>query len=103
MSNKLFDRRDEIMRDFQFTKVRSVMEMLGWTWALKDKPRVPDIVELTDCAERLLTSVIAEAVTYNKDHVCHATGGFQASFNRYHYPHREPEEVLNLLFYVTKD
>lgn len=103
MSKKLFDRRNEIMREFEFTKVRSVMEMLGWTWALKDKPGVPDIDELMDCADSLLMSVIGEAATYNKDYVCHATGGFQATFNRYHHPHREPEEVLNLLFYVTRE
>ena len=62
----------EIMENFDFTRARSTMLALGWTW--HNKLSTPTIKELQDTAERLL---IETTMGYVNPHYV-STGGFEA-------------------------
>jgi hypothetical protein len=77
------DMIDEIMEEFNFGKVESVMFHLNWRWASEYK-RTPNIDELRERAQELLESA-AQSRLYNfiEQHhelgVIHQTGGFKAT------------------------
>lgn len=49
---------DEVMNDFEFKKVKSVMEFLDWTWSTDTGHRTPSLDELRSTARRLLKSAV---------------------------------------------
>ena len=67
---------NKIINGFDFKKVRKVMLLLKWEWALinEDKVKVPTINELKKTARRLLKMVIKS----EKDNDICGTGGFEA-------------------------
>jgi hypothetical protein len=74
---------DEIMEEFNFAKVQTVMEHLGWKWA-SAKSGMPTIDELREEAERLLRGAAADRLTqFKNEHwelgIINGTGGFEAT------------------------
>lgn len=62
---------------FDFEKVHSVMDYLGWAWARKnDTPAVPSIEEIKETANDILISC-AEELETNKEFFIEV-GGFEA-------------------------
>ena len=49
---------DEILDQFDFQKVKEVMDALNWRWAMGTEALVPDIPELRKKARELLWDVI---------------------------------------------
>lgn len=62
----------DIMENFDFKKVHTIMEQLGWKWA-GCRFGVPTMEELKDEAKRILTEACVA-----KTHI--STGGFRAVF-----------------------
>jgi len=74
---------DEIMEEFNFGKVESVMFHLNWRWASEYK-RTPNIDELRETAERLLKDAAESRLgayidTHHELGIFSATGGFKAT------------------------
>lgn len=88
-----FDKQiDDIMADFDFNKIKLVMDFLDWKW--RDEG-VPSITQLKQTAVNLLTGV-AEMATKagNGKYGYIATGGFHADVRQYR---------LSLFFHVLHD
>ena len=49
---------DEILDQFDFQKVKEVMDALNWTWGIGTESHVPDIPELRKKAREMLWDVI---------------------------------------------
>ena len=64
----------QIIKNFNFNKVRKVMTFLNWTWHSSSRP--PTIKDLKGTALRLLTDV---ENSNDKGYICHSIGGFSAS------------------------
>lgn len=78
---------DEILDQFDFQKVKEVMDALNWTWAIGTESHVPDIPELRKKAREMLWDSIR-----SKDRMI-KTGGFVAE--------KEDDDTLELRFEVT--
>ena len=61
---------DEILDQFDFEKVKEVMDALDWKWAMGPEPHVPDIPELRKKARKLLWDLV------RSNSVMIKTGGF---------------------------
>ena len=77
------DMIDEIMEEFNFSKVESVMYHLNWKWASEYK-RTPNIDELRERAQELLESAAKSRLgDFIEQHhelgIINATGGFKAT------------------------
>jgi hypothetical protein len=77
------DMIDEIMEEFNFGKVESVMFHLNWKWGMSTC-RIPNIDELKEAAERLLRGAAESRLgAYIDEHhevgIISATGGFKAT------------------------
>jgi len=64
----------EIIKEFDFEKVKSVMDFLKWTW---NETRVPSTGKLVKEAEKLLNEAWDKALEYKEDYMV-STGGFKA-------------------------
>jgi hypothetical protein len=49
---------DEILDQFDFQKVKEVMDALNWTWAIGTEALVPDIPELRKQAREILWDLV---------------------------------------------
>jgi len=49
---------DEVLKAFEFEKVRKVMEFLDWKWSTNSGYQTPDVAELRRTARRLLNSTV---------------------------------------------
>ena len=78
---------DEILDQFDFQKVKEVMDALNWTWGIGTESHVPDIPELRKQAREMLWDVIRSKGRMTK------TGGFVAE--------KEDDDTLELRFEVT--
>ena len=78
---------DEILDQFDFQKVKEVMDALNWTWAIGTESHVPDIPELRKQAREMLWDAI------RSKHRMIKTGGFVAE--------KEDDDTLELRFEVT--
>lgn len=78
---------DEILDQFDFQKVKEVMDALNWTWAIGTESHVPDIPELRKKAREMLWDSIR-----SKDRMI-SGGGFVAE--------KEDDDTLELRFEVT--
>ena len=72
---------DDIIDNFDFKRVHSVMEHLNWQWAGKD---IPSIDNLKDTARYLLKgATFARLHEYKHEHweqgIHHGSGGFEAT------------------------
>ena len=86
MSGYNYDEQiEEIMNNFDFHKVRTVMRVMGWTWHEDEHP--PSIGRLRETALKLLTKL------KDKDSIINSTGGFEAI---------KFEEELHLYFCVEE-
>ena len=64
----------DILKNFDFEKVHSIMKMLGWQWAMvKHDDGIPSVDELKAEAKRLLIDAATEKTQI-------ATGGFRAVY-----------------------
>ena len=64
----------DIMDNFDFEKVHSVMKFLNWKWVYsKSEDGIPTIDELKNCAATLLIDAITDATSFS-------TGGFKAEY-----------------------
>lgn len=77
------DMIDEIMEEFDFGRVESVMLYLNWKWGMSTY-RTPQIDELKETAEQLLRNVAELRLgTYIDEHykvvIFSAAGGFKAT------------------------
>ena len=79
---------DEILDQFDFQKVKEVMDALNWTWAIGTESHVPDIPELRKQAREMLWDVIR-----SKGRMIKTGGGFVAE--------KEDDDTLELRFEVT--
>lgn len=79
---------DEILDQFDFDKVKQVMDALQWEWSMGSGSRVPEIPEMRKTARRLLKEVV-EKPPYNYS----ATGGFHVE--------KDADGFLELRFEVT--
>lgn len=68
---------EELIAEFDWPKVRKVMEGLDWKWA--DNDRTPTIEEMKECVRGLYSS-ISNRVENNEYCFC-ATGGFKLTFD----------------------
>ena len=78
---------DEILDQFDFQKVKEVMDALNWTWALGTKAHVPDIPELRKKARKLLWDLV------RSNSVMIKAGGFVVE--------KDYEGTLELRFEIT--
>jgi len=74
---------DEILEEFNFERVQTVMFKLNWQWAMTAQG-VPTIEELKETAERLLRQAAEYRLGDYKDSywelgIINSTGGFQAT------------------------
>jgi hypothetical protein len=74
---------DEILDEFNFERVQTVMFKLNWQWAMTAQG-IPTIEELKETAERLLRQAAEYRLGDYKDSywelgIINATGGFQAT------------------------
>ena len=67
---KLEEQIEEIMDNFDFAKVRIVMNAINWTYISEDE--APDVERLMKTARRLLTDVVT------RESRAIETGGFRA-------------------------
>ena len=72
--------RDNILANFDFCRVYTVMSTLDWYWASVNGHRVPMISEIMDEAQRLLDEVIESHLSDGKNHQI-STGGFEVAIN----------------------
>jgi hypothetical protein len=77
------DMIDEIMEEFKFKKVESVMYHLDWQWAGSNY-RTPNIDELKEAAEERLRDAAESRLgnfidTHHEVGIISATGGFKAT------------------------
>lgn len=89
----------EIVANFDWSKIHQVMQALDWKWARNDAFRVPQLGELVIESQRLLNDCYDCLVkSYNQDTMLIATGGFEATATKY----EDGEIVLGLKFVVTE-
>ena len=85
-SEKKYDRitlenmKGNILANFDFCKVHTVMSALDWGWASLDGHRVPMISEIMDEAKRLLDEVIESHLSDGENHQI-STGGLEVAIN----------------------
>ena len=84
LSNTDHDVVWEILENFDFDRVHSVMEFLGWTWHkhFPDKPEqvyVPDVNQLRTEARRRLISAIEWARDNEGKQYLSSSGGFEVT------------------------
>ena len=77
------DMIDEIMEEFDFGRVESVMLYLNWKWGMSTY-RIPNIDELRERAQELLESAAQSRLgayidTHHEVGIINATGGFKAT------------------------
>lgn len=90
---------NDIMSEFDFEKVLSVMTALNWRWAYSMSPTgVPTLYEIKETARNLLNEAYD-----GKTNI--ATGGFCAEYNEYEFDESNDEEsndeaMLRLRFEV---
>lgn len=77
---------DQIMDEFDFLRVREIMEATDWTWSGQGDEYIPEESELRTVARRHL-----KAVAFDKDIEVSSSGGFTAEQN---------DGVLSLFFGV---
>ena len=65
---------DEVMDEFDFSKVQKVMEFLGWKWASAEEG-VPREAELRKKVRRLMETCYRDSVNHGRDWSM-GTGGF---------------------------
>ena len=87
--DELMVQADDIMRDFDFEKVKTTMTHLKWYWGVAHK--APSIRELKETAQDLLDNVIKDA---GNDTCLCGTGGFLAEYH--------PQAGLSLKFIVEE-
>lgn len=87
--DELMVQADDIMRDFDFEKVKTTMTHLKWYWGVAHK--APSIRELKETAQELLDNVIQDA---GNDTCLCGTGGFLAEYH--------PQAGLSLKFIVEE-
>jgi hypothetical protein len=80
---------DEILDQFDFDKVKQVMDALQWEWSMESGSHVPDIPEMRKLARRLLKQVAGKSPY---DYYA-ATGGFCVE--------KDADGFLELRFEVT--
>ena len=82
---------NRIIKEFNFSKVRNVMQHLDWKWAFsKSKNRIPTIAEMKNVARHLLE----RAANDSKLSSYNACGGFEAN--------KEDDYWFSLTFVVTE-
>lgn len=81
---------DYILDNFDFEKVKIVMDCLEWYWVSCDA--IPSIGGMRKCVRELLKETLSEGVKNKKDTQI-STGGFRASYCR-------EEDLLELEFIV---
>lgn len=80
---------DEVLKEFNFGKCKSVMDHLRWGWGLFDNYRVPTIQEMKESARNRINNAIEgiksdKTHSYREAYTC-SSGGLKASVwkNRY--------------------
>ena len=69
---------NEIIEEFDFEKVKSVMDFLKWTWHdVNNESGVPSTGKLVKEAEKLLNEAWDKALEYKEDYMV-SMGGFKA-------------------------
>ncbi len=73
------DMIEDIMSEFEFDQVETVMDALGWRW----RGEIPSIEDLQETAERLLRGAAKSRLgdfkdTHHDVAIISATGGFEA-------------------------
>jgi len=69
---------NEIIEEFDFEKVKSVMEYLKWTWdSVNNETGIPSTGKLVKRAESLLNEAWDKSLEYKEDYMV-STGGFKA-------------------------
>jgi hypothetical protein len=67
---------DEIMDNFDFSKVQKVMELIDWKWGIHPNNYVPNEAELRSSARSLIKNCIKALSEFNTDRAFSACGGF---------------------------
>lgn len=83
---------DYILDNFDFEKVKKIMDCLEWHWFSLDA--IPSIGELRKCARGLLQDSLFRGIESKKD-VETSTGGFKANYYR-------EEDLLELSFIIEE-
>lgn len=68
---------DELIEDFEWDKVKRIMEELNWTWWGNDNP--PTIEEMKEMVRGLYSSI--ENRVENNEYCFCSSGGFKLTFN----------------------
>lgn len=83
-SQALYEMRDSIMDNFEFSKVAAVMDFLGWEWATGndiDRTYIPDESDIRRAARTLMDVVIEKHISSGGRNQFIATGGFEVELN----------------------
>jgi len=82
LQSKHYDLILDCLDEFDFDKVRRVMTLLDWKYAVSKE--VPDIQTLRKNARKYLTEAAKEALQKNCEFTC-STGGFRYEAKLYSY------------------
>ena len=90
----------DIMNEFDFDRVWSVMDHLNWKWGdpRSGNAEVPNLDKIKDHAKSLLNTACLNALESDGEEFCIQTGGFKAS------AHKENGKIafLQLQFILTE-
>lgn len=70
----------DILDNFNFEKVHSVMKIFEWEWCLNGEYKIPSIEELKNKVKELLTDGFYELINKHIDYYKLGTGGFEIEF-----------------------
>lgn len=84
---------DEVMDNFNFEKVRQVMQFLDWGWGMEPDKAVPDVPTLKKTARSLLKDA-THRINNGAEQSRQATGGFEV------FAYRDPKDDANVPVYL---
>lgn len=87
---------NEVVKNFDFSKVKKVMKALNWTWK-SSNDKVPSIPQLKKAAKETLWRTYEFAEKNNEEAIWTSSGGFTA---KGYYSKNEDKLCLTLFFTI---
>nr|QMP83156.1 MAG: hypothetical protein [Caudoviricetes sp.] len=86
---------NEILDNFNFEKVKKVMDFLNWEWVGSNG--VPEIYELRQHARKLMNTAVTECIKSKQEDYFTECGGFRVECNKYE---DDPKMYIRLSFNI---
>lgn len=96
MLKKIYDKEfEEILKNFDFKKVKNVMKFLKWYWFLNNKMSIPKIKEMKYTIDEMYHKCFDNMVKNNYKYFSVETGGFRITlFNQKEFIQVKLEFIL---------